>query len=228
MCGRYTQTQSASAIAAAFDLDDVPTLPPRYNIAPTQLVGTVVQTQQHRDRQFRVLRWGLVPSWAKDPAIGSRMINARAETVAEKPSFRTALRYRRCLVIADGFYEWQRQGSKKQPYYFQLDDHRPFGFAGLWEHWESQTTGEILETCTILTTEANDVLRPGHDRMPVILQPEEYDRWLDPDLNKSADLLPLLRPYPAEAMQSYPVSSLVNRATSDQPECIQPLETASL
>jgi putative SOS response-associated peptidase YedK len=228
MCGRYTQTQSASAIAAAFALDEVPPLPPRYNIAPTQLVGTVLQMQQQRDRQFRVLRWGLVPSWAKDPAIGSRMINARAETVAEKPSFRTALRYRRCLVIADGFYEWQRQGSKKQPFYFHLNDHQPFGFAGLWEQWESQTTGEILETCTILTTEANDVLRPVHDRMPVILQPKDYDRWLDPDLNKSADLLPLLQPYSAEVMQSYPVSAVVNKATSDRPECIQPLETASL
>jgi len=223
MCGRYTQTQSAQAIAEAFDLDEVPTLPPRYNIAPTQLVGTVLQTPQQRDRQFRVLRWGLVPSWAKDPAIGNRLINARAETVAEKPSFRTALRYRRCLVIADGFYEWQRQNGNKQPFYFQLEHHQPFGFAGLWEHWENQATGEMMETCTILTTEANEVLSPVHDRMPVILPPEAYDRWLDPDLNQTAKLQPLLRPYPAEAMQSYPVSSLVNRASSDRPECIQPL-----
>ncbi|MDX2232670.1 MAG: SOS response-associated peptidase [Leptolyngbyaceae cyanobacterium bins.349] len=224
MCGRYTQTQSASAIAQAFGLSDVPTLPPRYNIAPTQLVGTVLHTQQQPDREFRVLRWGLVPSWAKDPAIGNRLINARAETVAEKPSFRSALRYRRCLVVADGFYEWQRDGRKKQPYYFQLEAHRPFGFAGLWEHWESQTTGEILETCTILTTAANEVLSPIHDRMPVILPPEDYDRWLDPELNRSDLLLPLLRPYPAAAMQAYPVSAVVNRATSDRPECIQPLE----
>lgn len=223
MCGRYTQTQSAQAIAATFDLDEVPPLPPRYNIAPTQLVSTVLQTQHQRDRQLRVLRWGLVPSWAKDPAIGNRMINARAETVAEKPSFRTALRYRRCLVIADGFYEWQRQGGQKQPYYFQLHDHQPFGFAGLWEHWESQTTGEMLETCTILTTEANAVLSPVHDRMPVILPPDAYDRWLDPDCTTATAVLPLLRPYAAEAMQSYPVGSLVNRASSDRPECIQPL-----
>lgn len=222
MCGRYTQTQSAQAIAQAFNLDDVPTLPPRYNIAPTQLVGTILATQQHRDRQFRVLRWGLVPRWAKDPAIGARMINARAETVAEKPSFRSSIRYRRCLVIADGFYEWQRQERKKQPYYFQLADHRPFGFAGLWEHWESQTTGEVLATCTILTTDANAVLQPIHDRMPVILPPAAYDRWLDPDQTKTAALLPLLRPYPAEEMSSYPVSALVNRATNNQPDCLQP------
>lgn len=222
MCGRYTQTQAATAIAVAFKLAEVPPLPPRYNIAPTQLVSAVIQPQQ-RDRQLRVLRWGLVPSWAKDPAIGSRMINARAETVAEKPSFRTALRYRRCLVLADGFYEWQRQGRKKQPFYFHLHDHQPFGFAGLWEHWESQTTGEILETCTILTTAANDVLQPVHDRMPVILAPTDYDRWLDPDQNQSAALLPLLQPYPAEAMQAYPVSAIVNKATSDRPECMQPL-----
>ncbi len=227
MCGRYTQTHSARAIAAAFELDEVPPLPPRYNIAPTQLVSAVVQPQQG-DRQLRVLRWGLVPSWAKDPAIGSRMINARAETVAEKPSFRTALRYRRCLVIADGFYEWQRQGNQKQPFYFHLQEHQPFGFAGLWEHWESQTTGEILETCTILTTAANPVLQPVHDRMPVILAPQDYDRWLDPDQNQSAALLPLLQPYPAEAMQAYPVSAIVNKATSDRSECIQPLATTEV
>lgn len=224
MCGRYTQTQSAAAIAQAFRLSGVPPTSPRYNIAPTQLVGTVVQTQLHPERQFRVMRWGLVPSWAKDPAIGNRLINARAETVAEKPSFRTALRYRRCLIVADGFYEWQREGRKKQPYYFQLEAHQPFGFAGLWEQWESKTTGEILETCTILTTEANDILRPIHDRMPVILPPDAYERWLDPDLNRATDLLPLLQPYAAAEMVAYPVNPIVNRATNDRPECIQPLE----
>ncbi|MDX2239904.1 MAG: SOS response-associated peptidase [Leptolyngbyaceae cyanobacterium bins.302] len=224
MCGRYTQTQSAQAIAGAFQLSTAPPAPPRYNIAPTQLVGAVVQTQRQPERQFRVLRWGLVPSWAKDPAVGNRLINARSETVAEKPSFRSALRYRRCLLVADGFYEWQREGRKKQPYYFQLEDHQPFGFAGLWEQWESQTTGEVLETCTILTTAANEMLRPIHDRMPVILHPDEYDRWLDPELNQSTQILPLLQPYPAAAMTSYPVSPLVNKATSDRPECIQPLE----
>jgi len=223
MCGRFTQTHSATAIAQAFQLLVVPPAPPRYNIAPTQLVGTVLQTQQQPERQFRALRWGLIPSWAKDPGIGSRMINARAETVAEKPSFRSALRYRRCLIVADGFYEWQRQGNKKQPYYFHLTDSPVFGFAGIWEHWQSPQ-GEHLETCTILTTEANEVLSPIHDRMPVILHPEDYDRWLDPDCTTSTQLLPLLRPYPAEAMQTYPVSSLVNRATSDRPECIEPLQ----
>lgn len=223
MCGRYSQTHSAQAIAQAFQLSVVPPLPPRYNIAPTQLVSTVLQTQQQPERQLRVLRWGLIPSWAKDPAIGNRLINARAETVAEKPSFRSALRYRRCLVLADGFYEWQRQGAKKQPYYFQLHSQQPFGFAGLWEHWASPA-GEVIETCTILTTAANEVLSPIHDRMPVILHPDDYDRWLDPDLTTSAQLLPLLHPYPADEMQSYPVSTLVNRATSDRPDCIQPVE----
>ncbi|MBF2029713.1 MAG: SOS response-associated peptidase [Oscillatoriales cyanobacterium C42_A2020_001] len=228
MCGRYSQTHSASAIARAFQLSVVPDAPPRYNIAPTQLVGAVLQPRDQAARQFRVLRWGLVPSWAKDAAIGNRLINARAETVSEKRSFRSAFRYRRCLIVADGFYEWQRQaGTKqKQPYYFQLENHSLFGFAGLWEHWESPA-GELLETCTILTTEANEVLRPIHDRMPVILHPDDYDTWLDPTLNTSAKLQPLLRPYPVDEMQAYPVSPLVNKADCDRPDCIEPLEVNS-
>lgn len=223
MCGRYTQTQSAEAIAKAFQVEIVPPMPPRYNVAPTQLVGTVLQTIEASERQFRVLRWGLIPSWAKDPAIGNRLINARSETVAEKPSFRSALRYRRCLIPADGFYEWQRQDGKKQPYYFHLRDHQVFGFAGLWEHWQSPV-GEIIETCTILTTEANEVLHPIHDRMPVILHPDDYDTWLDPELTSAAKLQPLLRPYPAAEMDCYAVSTLVNQAKRDRPECIESIE----
>ncbi len=224
MCGRYSQTHSALAIAHTFQLSVVPDAPPRYNIAPTQLVGAILQLQDRPERQFRILRWGLVPSWAKDAAIGNRLINARSETVSEKPSFRSAFRYRRCLIVADGFYEWQRQAGKnqKQPYYFQLANHALFGFAGLWEHWESPT-GELLETCTILTTEANEVLRPIHERMPVIMHPDDYDTWLDPTLNTFAKLHPLLRPYPAETMRAYPVSLRVNKADYDRPECIEPL-----
>lgn len=223
MCGRFTQTQDADAIAQAFQVSQVPLAPPRYNIAPTQYVGAVVQPPSG-DRQFRTFRWGLVPSWAKDPAIANRLINARSETVTEKPSFRSAIRYRRCLIIADGFYEWQRQGrTKKQPYYFHLAEQPLFGLAGLWEEWTSSTTGEILQTCTILTIAANELLQPIHDRMPVILRPADYDRWLDPHQTRVADVLPLLQPYPAAAMQAYPVSPVVNRATYDQPDCLAPV-----
>ncbi|NJP08819.1 MAG: SOS response-associated peptidase [Leptolyngbyaceae cyanobacterium RU_5_1] len=224
MCGRFTQTHSTEAIATAFQLAVVPLLTPRYNIAPTQFIATVLKTAQQPERHFKVLQWGLIPSWAKDSSIGAKLINARSETVTEKPSFRAAFRYRRCLVVADGFYEWQRQERKKQPFYFHLQDHQPFAFAGLWEHWQSPE-GEPLETCTILTTAANDVLTPVHDRMPVILHPENYDTWLDPELQTASILQPLLRPYPEAEMIAYPVDSAVNRASCDRPECIQPLNS---
>ncbi len=157
MCGRFTLSQPVEAIASIFQLKEVPNLEPRYNIAPTQLVPTVWQTSTQSDagdkdkvlRQFQLLRWGLVPSWAKDPAMGAKLINARAETVAEKPSFRSAFRHRRCLVIADGFYEWRRQEGKKQPFYFRLQNGQPFAFAGLWEHWQD-SMGEVIDSCTII------------------------------------------------------------------------------
>lgn len=221
MCGRFTLSQPA-AIASTFALDNVPELEPRYNIAPTQLVATVLQTENNSTRQLQMLRWGLIPSWAKDPAIGAKMINARSETVAEKPSFRSAFRNRRCLVLADGFYEWQRQEGKKQPFYFRLQDKQPFGFAGLWEHWQSPA-GEEIETCTILTTAANELMHSIHDRMPVILAPKDYDIWLDPTVKKPEQLQPLLHPYSSEAMTSYPVSTLVNKPTNNTPECINSL-----
>ena len=223
MCGRFTLSQPAEAIAEVFQLNEVPSLEPRYNIAPTQLVPTVLRSpEQQLRRQCHLLRWGLIPSWAKDPAMGARLINARSETVAEKPSFRAAFRHRRCLVVADGFYEWQRQERKKQPFYFRLQNGQPFAFAGLWEHWKD-ADGETIETCTILTTEANDVLRPIHDRMPVILDPKDYDLWLDPAVQKSEPLQHLLRPYQAEAMTSYPVSTKVNNPVNNSPECINSL-----
>ena len=218
MCGRFSLSQSVETIAAAFDLDEVPAWEPRYNIAPTQMVPTVVMGNSPvKNRQFRLMRWGLIPSWAKDPAMGARMINARTETVTEKPSFRNAFRRRRCLVVADGFYEWQRQEGKKQPFYFRLQDGQPFGFAGLWERWES-ADGEVI-SCTILTTEANDLLRPIHDRMPVILDSKDYSLWLDPEVQPEP-LQTLLRPYQTEAMTSYPVSTLVNNPANNSPECI--------
>jgi len=221
MCGRFSLSQEASAIAEMFDLAEVPNLEPRYNIAPTQLVSTVLRTPQS-DRQLRMLRWGLIPAWAKDPAIGARVINARSETVTEKPSFRTAFRHRRCLVVADGFYEWQRQERKKQPFYFRLQDQQAFAFAGLWEHWKAPD-GEVIESCTILTTEANELLRPIHDRMPVILSRKDYDLWLDPAVQNHEPLQNLLHPYQAEAMMSYPVSTKVNNPTHNTPECINSL-----
>lgn len=222
MCGRFTLSQSAEAIASVFQLNQVPTLEPRYNIAPTQLVSTVLQTPAPKERQFQMFRWGLIPAWAKDATIGAKLINARAETVAEKPAFRSAFRHRRCLVVADGFYEWRRQDGKKQPFYFRMQNGQPFAFAGLWEHWQNPD-GEAIASCTILTTEANELLQPIHDRMPVILHPKDYDLWLDPAVQKSDHLQQLLQPYSAAAMISYPVSTKVNKPTNDTPELINSL-----
>jgi putative SOS response-associated peptidase YedK len=226
MCGRFSLSQSGETIAALLQLSEVPEVAPRYNIAPTQAAPTVLVRSQnsHQDshRQFQNLYWGLIPSWAKDPKMGARMINARAETVAEKPSFRTALKRRRCLVLSDGFYEWQRREKKKQPFYFQVGQHQLFAFAGLWEHWES-AEGDTIDSCTILTTEPNALLRSFHDRMPVILKPEDYDLWLDPTVQKPELLQPLLCPYDAELMSSYPVSLEVNNPRHDRPDCIEPI-----
>ena len=219
MCGRFTLSQSAEAIASVFQLNQVPTIEPRYNIAPTQPVATVLQSAN--ERQFQLLRWGLIPAWAKDATMGSRLINARAETVAEKPSFRSAFRHRRCLVIADGFYEWRRQDGKKQPFYFRMQNQQPFAFAGLWEHWQDPK-GEAINSCTILTTEANELLQQIHERMPVILNPKDYDMWLDPTM-QIEQLQQLLQPYSSAVMTSYPVSTKVNKPTNDTPELINSL-----
>lgn len=219
MCGRFSLTQSAARIAEVFGLPEEPAWTPRYNIAPTQPVATIAHFGPQADRQFRLLRWGLIPSWAKDGAIGNKLINARAESVAEKPSFRSAFQQRRCLMLADGFYEWQKTTSKqKQPYYFQLADHQPFAFAGLWEHWQGPD-GPIA-SCTLITTQANELMEAVHDRMPVILPPTAYAEWLDPDTPADA-LQALLRPYQSDAMKSYPVSTLVNSPSNDLPAVIQ-------
>ncbi len=221
MCGRYTQTKSGEAIARTFNLSATPEAQPRYNIAPTQVVGAIAQPNQ--EREYKPFKWGLVPSWSKDPSIGSRMINARAETAAEKPSFRASFKRRRCLILADGFYEWQKVGKQKQPYYIQVGDRDLFSFAGLWEKWESGD-GSYLETCTILTTEPNDLMQTIHNRMPVIIHPKDYDLWLDPEIQDGRHVQHLLRPYEEDAMALYSVSKTVNSPRNETPECIEPVE----
>jgi putative SOS response-associated peptidase YedK len=222
MCGRFTLRALASVIAEQFSLFEVPLLKPRFNIAPTQPVPVVrmAPPPAEAQRQFVFLHWGLVPSWADDPAIGNRMINARAETAADKPAFRTALRKRRCLIVADGFYEWQTVGKRRQPMFIHLRDDRPMAFAGLWEAWEG-AGHSALESCTILTTAANDLVRPIHDRMPVIVVPEDYGRWLDPAVQKPEPILPLLRPYASELMEAYAVTAYVNSPARDDEQCLE-------
>lgn len=224
MCGRFTLSQSAEALAEMLQLDQVPELESSYNVAPTQPVATVLVEPKTNKRQLKLLQWGLIPSWAKDPAIGSKLINARAETLTEKPSFRSAFKHRRCLILADGFYEWQQLKGRKQPFYIYREDRQPFTFAGLWEHW--QRHDQVIDSCTILTTEPNELLRPLHNRMPVVLKPEDYDLWLDTEVNQPELLQPLLSPYPAEEMQAYPVSLRVNNPRSNDSACVEPVEVS--
>ncbi|MEM6590910.1 MAG: SOS response-associated peptidase [Cyanobacteria bacterium P01_C01_bin.73] len=223
MCGRYSQTQSGEAIAVNFSLFESPVLAPQYNIAPTQQVSAILATAESPQPHHRQLRWGLIPGWAKDKTIGNRLINARAETVAEKPSFRSAFKRRRCLIVADGFYEWQRQEKQKQPFYIQLRDRAPFAFAGLWERWQDGASGEATYSCTILTTAPNTLMAPIHNRMPVILPAAAYEPWLDPDLTHGSSLNVLLRPFDADRMSSYPVSTHVNNPRHNDPGCLAPL-----
>ncbi len=224
MCGRFTLTLNGVALQQAFPQFLIPAqVQPRYNIAPTQPVAVVPNDGQKR-LDFFV--WGLIPSWAKDPTIGRRMINARAETLAQKPSFRAAYRRRRCLILADGFYEWQRvDPGPKIPYRITLRDGQPFAFAGLWETWLAPDGSEV-RTCAIITTQPNELIAPIHNRMPVILPPEAYDRWLSPEEQSATALQSLLRPYPADAMRMYPVSRQVNNPRLDDPACIEPLRPA--
>ncbi|MBC8123400.1 MAG: SOS response-associated peptidase [Gemmatimonadaceae bacterium] len=220
MCGRYTLSASAEKLSQAFNLDTVPPLVPRFNIAPTQMVAAVREETQKR--RLVTLRWGLIPAWAKDPAIGNKLINARAETLSEKPSFRSASRLRRCLIPVSGFYEWQRLEGRKQPHYIRLGSGEPFAFAGLWESWHGPEA-ESVESCTIITTTANTLVGTIHDRMPVILAPHDYDAWLNEKLQSPEAVLPLLRPYPAEAMEAHPVSTRVNKPGVDAPELVNSL-----
>jgi len=222
MCGRFTLFEADKVLSREFGVSGIPPLSPRYNIAPSQPVAVVRTASAGNRRELALLRWGLIPSWSKDPAIGNRLINARAETVREKPSFRNAFRRHRCLIPANGFYEWQRQERGKQPYFVRMNDGRLFAFAGLWDRWESPDKG-VIETCTILTTASNAVLSSIHDRMPVILPPGEYDRWLDPALLDTDSLATLLVPFPTENMLAFPVSPRVNTPTVDDKECMAPL-----
>jgi len=222
MCGRFTLGATAADLARQFDLATIPAWTPRYNIAPSQAVPAVIQIRETAARESRPFRWGLVPSWAKDPTIGNRMINARSETAATKPTFRKSFRERRCLILADGFYEWKREGSRKQPFYIKLRDGEPFAFAGLWDHWHP-SDGQPLETCTILTTAPNAVLQPIHDRMPVILPPTAYSVWLDPAMRDVESVQALLTPYSGEGMIAYPVSTRVNRPANDSPDLVESL-----
>lgn len=222
MCGRFTLIAPGEAVAELFRLPETPTLAPRYNIAPTQPVAAVRISRDSGRRELTHFYWGLIPRWAKDPSIGSRMINARSETAAEKPSFRAAVKYRRCLVPADGFYEWQKLNGKKQPVRVQTRDGGLFAIAGLWEHWSSPDGSEI-ESCTLLTTAPNDLLAQVHNRMPVIIAPEDFDLWLDPAAQHAGEIQHLLRPYPAEEMTFYPVSTHVNNPRNDDARCIEPL-----
>lgn len=220
MCGRFTASFEFREIKVPFNLRDFPAFERRYNIAPAQAVAVIV----HEDGANRIkpMRWGLVPSWAPDPGIGARMINARAETLTEKPSFKRLVRQQRCLVPANGFYEWRREGSGRVPVWVHLKNKQPFHFAGLWDTWRDPE-GEVLQTFTIITTVANKLLRPIHNRMPVIYDTPLARQWLDPRFAPDENTLgAVLAPFPSELMEAHDVSLLVNKPEYDRPECIQP------
>jgi len=219
MCGRLTLTTAPEVVAAVFDVE-VPRFTPRYNIAPTQPLAVVRTRGEPPVRVYTEMRWGLIPSWAKDRAIGNRMINARAETLEEKPAYRQAFRLRRCLVVADGFYEWQRTDQGKRPYLIAAPDGAPFAIAGLWEIWRD-TDGQALVTCAVITTAANRMMAPLHDRMPVVLPKAAYGTWLDPDMNDSRVLSELLTPCAEDALTLRAVSSYVNDPKHEDARCIE-------
>jgi putative SOS response-associated peptidase YedK len=223
MCGRFAFSLDLTALGEAFPwLEPVTELQSSYNIAPTQAVPVV---PNDGSAAIKLFRWGLVPPWADDPSMGNRMINARAETLAEKPSFRNAFRRRRCLILAAGFFEWRKdKGGGKTPMFVRLKSGLPFAFAGLWERWSSKETGEELLSCTIVTCEPNPLIAEFHHRMPVILPPEVHLAWIDPRERQPQELAGLLAPYPAEEMEAYPVSKAVNNPRNNSPQCILPLE----
>lgn len=223
MCGRFTLTTDPAELQDAFPEVAFPEqLAPRFNIAPGQPILVLANDGGRRADFFL---WGLIPSWAKEPGIGRRLINARAETLAVKPAFRAAYRYRRCLVFADGFFEWRLAGGRKIPYFVRLKSRRPFAFAGLWEMWHAPD-GSVVYSAAIVTTQPNEVLTPLHDRMPVILEPQALALWLDPAPQSPTRLQPLLRPYPAGEMEVYPVSTLVNHPENEGPQVIRPANLA--
>lgn len=221
MCGRFTLTVDPAELQDTFGGYIFPQkFAPRFNIAPSQPV-LAIPNDERNAADFFV--WGLIPMWAKDPSIGNRLINARGETIAEKPSFRGAFKYKRCLILADGFYEWKASPGKKTktPYFIHMKDRKPFAFAGLWDSWESPD-GSSVKTCTIITTEPNELMADLHNRMPAILHPRDYGKWLDVSPQTPESLLPLIKPYSADAMSAHPVSTLVNKPSNDSPELVVP------
>jgi putative SOS response-associated peptidase YedK len=216
MCGRYALTSPPAVIAERFGLAWAHDVPPHYNIAPSQTIPVVRDTGHGRELAW--VKWGLIPSWAKDASIGTRLINARGETLGEKPAFRNAYRHRHCLVPADAFYEWKAIAGRKQPYCIRMRDQSPFGMAGLWEHWVAPD-GQVVESCTIVTVDANSLIAELHDRMPLILAPGDYDGWLGAETKEAA----LPRSVPAQDMWVYPVSPLVSNARNDVPACLTPI-----
>jgi putative SOS response-associated peptidase YedK len=222
MCGRYTLHHTTDQITMRFEVQEVAAAPAeRFNIAPTQPVAVITQQADGR-RLLDAFQWGLIPSWAKEPGIGNKLINARAETLAEKPSFKNALKRRRCLIPADGFYEWKKEGTARQPMHIRRNDGDLFAFAGLWEEWK-QEDGTPLRTCTIITVGPNELMRSIHDRMPALLEPEAEAAWLDLSRQDPSSLLDLLKPYPAEAMEAYAVSKRVNAPVIDDPSLLNSL-----
>ena len=220
MCGRYRVARKKEILAEVFDISGEVDWSPRYNVAPGQDVGVIRQDPTQPTRTFSLMRWGLIPYWAKDAKAGYKMINARADTIAEKPAFRDPLRFRRCLIPADGFYEWARERKLKMPYCFAMKDDSVFAFAGIWDRWKDPQ-GRLLQTCSIITTSANPLVSNIHDRMPVILGPDSYDLWLDPGLQRIEPVVDLLKSYPAKEMRSWQVNPRVNSAQNDDPTCAE-------
>lgn len=219
MCGRFTLSVDPAELSEAFGAYEFPTqFAPRYNIAPSQPILAVPNDTKNKADFFA---WGLIPKWAKDPSIGNKLINARGETVAEKPSFRGSFKYKRCLIPADGFYEWKSSDGKKTPYFIHMKDNKPFAFAGLWDEWNSPDGG-ALRTAVIITVEPNELMSALHDRMPAILNPDDYALWLNAAPQTPENLISLLKPFPADKMSAHPVSTLVNKPGNDRPECIAP------
>jgi len=224
MCGRFKLSASGAKIVQAFRIASHIDLLPRYNIAPGQDIATIRWQPETKERGLVMLRWGLVPAWAKEAKIGYSLINARAETLTEKPSFREAFRKRRCLIPADGFYEWRQVNAKrKQPYAITMKDSCIFAFAGLWEQWQDKVTGEIIESCTVITTAPNEICAPIHDRMPVILAPQNYAAWLGEESATQDQLTSILKPYPADRMTTYPIAPQIGTAKNDSPLLAEPM-----
>ena len=228
MCGRYRLSRRKQLVEEYFDTEsDELEWTPRYNIAPSQPVPVIRQNPKEPRRELSLMRWGLIPSWAKDASVAARMINARSETAGTKPAFRDPLTNRRCLIPADGFYEWVRTGKVKQPYCFEVNDGELFAFAGIWDHWRDPNNN-IVETCSILTTSPNALTSAVHDRMPVILDPDNYDIWLDPGMRDVATASEVLKPYLAQLMRCYPISTRINHVANDDEECSAPVELAQI